>query len=214
MKITILCSSDQHPVFPFLCDWAARRRDHHEVRLVTRAAEAEAGGDILFLISCSELIRKPLRDRFRATLVIHASDLPKGRGWSPHVWEILGGADHLTVTLLEAEDRVDTGAIWNKIRVPLEGHELYDEINARLFAAECALMDYAVDQFDSVKPQPQPADGASYHAKRTPEMSALDPHQSLAAQFDQLRVADPHRFPAFFDYRGHRYILKIEKADR
>ncbi len=27
-----------------------------------------------------------------------------------------------------------------------------------------------------------------------------------------LRVADPQRFPAFFDLRGHRYLVRIEKA--
>ena len=32
------------------------------------------------------------------------------------------------------------------------------------------------------------------------------------AQFDLLRVVDTERYPAFFDCRGRRYIVKIEKA--
>ena len=36
--------------------------------------------------------------------------------------------------------------------------------------------------------------------------------RSIAEQFDLLRVADPQRFPAFFDLRGHRYLVRIEKA--
>jgi methionyl-tRNA formyltransferase len=35
----------------------------------------------------------------------------------------------------------------------------------------------------------------------------------LAEQFDLLRVVDSERFPAFFEYRGRRYKLKIEKDD-
>ena len=42
--------------------------------------------------------------------------------------------------------------------------------------------------------------------------SRLDPHRPIADQFDLLRVADPDRFPAFFDLRGHRYLVRIEKA--
>ena len=40
-------------------------------------------GDILFLISCSERIGDAYRQKYRHVLVLHASDLPKGRGWSP-----------------------------------------------------------------------------------------------------------------------------------
>jgi spore coat polysaccharide biosynthesis predicted glycosyltransferase SpsG len=36
---------------------------------------------------------------------------------------------------------------------------------------------------------------------------------SIAEQFDLLRVVDPEHYPAFFDYRGKRYIIKMEKAD-
>ena len=35
---------------------------------------------------------------------------------------------------------------------------------------------------------------------------------SIAEQFDLLRVVDPEHYPAFFDYRGKRYIPKVEKA--
>ena len=73
-----------------------------------------AGGEILFLVSCNEIIGKDVRDRYMATLVIHASDLPKGRGWSPHIWQIIEGKKEIMVSLLEAEDAVDSGAIWAK----------------------------------------------------------------------------------------------------
>ena len=69
------------------------------------------GGDILFLISCNEPISKDVRALFRATLVIHASDLPLGRGWSPHIWQVLEKKRFIKVTLLEAADLVDSGSI-------------------------------------------------------------------------------------------------------
>jgi len=168
---------------------------------------------MLFLISCHEIITAAVRSRYCATLVIHASDLPKGRGWSPWVWQILEGHNEIVVTLLEAEDTVDSGAIWHQMSVHFEGHELYDEIHAKLFDAELALMDYAVEHFGSIQPTPQTG-SPTYYRRRTPEDSRLDVHRSIAEQFDLLRVADPERYPAFFDYRGHRYQVLLKKADR
>lgn len=168
---------------------------------------------MLFLISCHEIVGMDIRSRYQATLVVHASDLPSGRGWSPHIWQILGGGNRITVSLLEAEDAVDSGAIWAKRDFQLDGHELWDEINEKLFAIEIELMDFAVDNFGGICPNPQPAQGTSYFPKRTPEDSRLDPSKSIREQFNLLRVCDPDRFPAFFELNGHRYRLMIEKDE-
>ncbi len=210
MKITILCSDLHHPVFPWLQSWAERNRAAHAVDLV-RAKDALAGGDILFLISCHELIGPDVRARYRATLVIHASDLPLGRGWSPHIWQVLEKKQHIKVTLLEAADAVDSGAIWTQTAFDLEGHETFAEINAKLFEAEMRLMDYAVLHLETVQPRPQDDREPTRYRKRTPEDSRINPQRSIADQFDLLRVADPERFPAFFDLLGHRYFIHITK---
>lgn len=211
MRITILCSSLEHPIFPSLRDWAGRHAAGHQVQLVQRKAEL-SGGDILFLISCHEIIGKDVRAKYRATLVIHASDLPLGRGWSPHIWQILEGARQFPVTLLEAEDQVDSGAIWSQVMLKFEGHETYGEINQALFAAELELMDFAVNNLETVEPKPQDKREPTYYRRRTPQDSQLAPERSIAEQFDLMRVADPQRFPAYFDMRGHRYVLNITKV--
>lgn len=170
------------------------------------------GGDILFLVSCSQMIRDAEREKYRATLVLHASDLPAGRGWSPYIWAVLGGANQITVSLLEAREPVDSGMIWLKTTFDLEGHELLPEINEKLFAAELLLMTQAVEQFDTIKPMQQIGEPGPYMAKRTPADSRLDPNKSIAEQFNLLRVVDSQRYPAFFDYQGQRYLIKIEKT--
>lgn len=214
MKIAVLCSSRKHPVYPLLESWCRQLSAAHTTQLVEQVKDLPAHGDLLFLVSCSELITSPVRDRFKHVLVLHASDLPRGRGWSPHVWEVLGGADRLTVSLLEAEDKVDSGRIWAKQVVPLDGTELYDEINAKLFAAEIALMTHAVEYVDRVIPIPQDmAQQMTYYPRRSPADSELDPHRSLAEQFDLLRVCDPERYPAFFRLRGATYKVVLEKID-
>jgi methionyl-tRNA formyltransferase len=52
----------------------------------------------------------------------------------------------------------------------------------------------------------------SYYPRRTPVESQVQPDQTIAELFDLLRVADPRRFPVFFDHRGSRYVLKLERA--
>lgn len=211
LNITLLCSAAEHPVMPYLRYWVTKHQAQHNINLIHQAAEA-AGGDILFLISCSEIIKKPLRDKYKNVLVIHASDLPHGRGWSPYIWQILEGQNTITVSLLEAADGVDSGDIWHKIPFQLEGHELYNEINMELFETELKLMDFAVENFGHITPQKQDEHQATYYPRRTPADSELDPTKPLADQFDLLRIADPRRFPAFFKLRGHTYYLYIKKG--
>jgi methionyl-tRNA formyltransferase len=182
----------------------------HEVSL-SRKKEELTGGDILFLISCHEIISAQVRARYAATLVIHASDLPIGRGWSPHIWQIIEGKNRIPVTLLEAEDVIDSGAIWAQRYIQLDGHETYEEINAKLFDAEIELMCMAVTGFETNKPRQQDERVPTMYRKRTPEDSRIDPHKSIAEQFELLRVADPVRFPAFLEFRGHRYFISIFK---
>lgn len=213
MNITILCSSSSHPVNRMLDRWMAENRAHHVISLVHQKAELR-GGDILFLISCGEKISREDRQAFGKVLVIHASDLPLGRGWSPHVWSILSGAGSITVSLLEAEDAIDSGAIWKKLVVPIPKHALFDEINELLFAAESQLMSFAIDAFYSIAPELQDGRVApSYHPRRTPQDSELDAQKSIAEQFDLLRVCDPQRFPAFFKLHGHTYKVIVEKVE-
>ena len=93
----------------------------------------------------------------------------------------------------------------------MEGHELYNEINDKLFSVELELMDYALENINTVKPKKQEESSVTYYRKRTPGDSRIDPDKSLANQFLLLRVSDPDRFPAFMDCCGYRYQLKLEK---
>jgi methionyl-tRNA formyltransferase len=210
VNITILCSSQDHPVWPRLAAWCERMRPHHQTSLVTTAAEV-GSGDLLLLISCSEIIRRPTRSRFGKVLVIHASDVPFGRGFAPLNWQIIEGKSEVVVTLMEAADKVDSGDVWAKQTMRFEGHELFNEIFEKLFETELNLMDFAVENFHSVIPVPQPPIEGSYYRRRVPEDNHIEPHQTIEQIFDLARVSDPHRYPLHFDYRGQRYALTLRK---
>ncbi len=210
MQITILCSSRNHPVWPQLEAWCERVRDTHEIRMVEKLTDVTSG-DLLFLISCNDIVRRSVRDRFRKVLVIHASDVPHGRGFAPLNWQIIEGRNEVVVTMMEAADKVDSGDIWAQHTLRFQGHELFDELFQRLFSAELELMSHAVANFGRIEPRPQPASEGSYYRKRGPEDSRVAPDKTLAEVFDLVRASDPERYPAFFEHRGHRYAIAFTK---
>lgn len=213
LKVTLLCSDVNHPVNDHLIRWMQRSCKGIDIALIRKRKDL-SGGDILFLISCSEIVTPDDRAAYRVCLVLHASDLPYGRGWSPHIWQIIDGAQEITLTLLEAEDQVDSGKIWTQIKIPVPKHALSHEINERLFDAEINLIDFAIKNFATITPKEQnPAISPTYYPRRTPTDSQLDPGQSIASQFDKIRVCDPVRFPAFFEIHGHRYKIRLEKLN-
>lgn len=209
-RVAVLCTDPRHPVNAWLEPWAGQTRKRgHDVEILRDHKEVR-GGDFLFLVSCHQIVRKDVRENFRHTLVLHASDLPKGRGMSPHIWTVVEGGDELVLSLLNAEDALDSGDIWTQRRIPLEGTELYDDINRLIFDAEIELMDWALENCDHARPRTQSGEPSLFR-KRTPEDSRINPEASIASQFDLLRVADPDRYPAFFDHRGQRYRIRLEK---
>ena len=119
-QVSIVCTDPSHPVNPWLERWAAANAQRAAIS-IHRDIASLGQGDFLFLVSCQQIVRPALRVRFRHTLVLHGSDLPRGRGMSPHIWQVLEGADSITITLLNAADAVDCGDIWHQVVVPLTG---------------------------------------------------------------------------------------------
>ena len=209
MNISVLITSIEHPANSYIDKWAEKNKSHQIS--IKHSKKELISGDILFLISCSEIISKLERDQFKRTLIVHASDLPNGKGWSPHVWEIINGANHVTLSLFEAEDEIDSGDIWKKIRVLIPKTALFDEINKLIFDSELRLMDFAIENFNNVESKKQSNINSTFWSKRSPKDSEIDINQTISEQFDLLRTCDPNRFPAFFYKDGIRFNITIEK---
>ena len=154
MKIEILNTDSAHPINRYLMQLKANLEHHHSISII-RSLKQITEGDLLFLVSCSEFVDRRATERFKHALVLHASDLPKGRGWSPHIWELLDGADCITVSLLDAAAAIDSGDIYKKVKVDIPRSALWDEINALLFAVEIQLIEFAIQNFENLKRYPQ-----------------------------------------------------------
>ena len=214
MKISLLCSSEKHPIMPYLHDWKLQMEDAgHQVVVCSQKSQLGLG-DILFLISCSERIGEADRQKYGHVLVLHASDLPKGRGWSPHVWDILSGSESITLSLIDAAENIDSGDVWKKITLPVKKHSLWNEINHILFQGELELMTWAIQNHANIVPKIQDVSvTATYWPRRTEQDSRLEIEKSIKEQFDLLRICDPDRYPAYFEIHGRRYKLRLEYYD-
>jgi methionyl-tRNA formyltransferase len=192
-----------------LVEWINEAGD--QCRFVRDAAEVQVGG-IAFYLSCMKLTPPDVLARNRQNIVVHASALPKGRGFSPIVWQILEGEDRIPLTMILAADEPDSGDILMQDELLLEGSELNGEIRDRIGRK---IVDMCLDYLSASEPaEGRPQQGkSSWYRRRKPEDSRLDPDRTIAEQFDLLRAVDNDHYPAFFDYRGRRYILRIEAAE-
>jgi methionyl-tRNA formyltransferase len=181
----------------------------HEVRWAHQIEESP-GADFCFCLSFGRLVPSATRALFGHTLVVHESDLPHGKGWSPLTWQILEGRARIPVTLFEAAANIDSGAIYAQRWIEFQGHELVDELRAAQAAATLDLCHWFVEHYPASVAQARPQTGAeSLYPRRGPDDSRLDPCRTIAEQFDLLRVVDNRRYPAFFEWRGRRYRIAI-----
>jgi methionyl-tRNA formyltransferase len=211
MIVTVLITDVNHPIMEYLNKWAKIHRDSGRDVSIIHDVKDLNGGDFLFLVSCAQILKTEDIRKFTHALVLHASDLPEGRGWSPHIWRVLEGESKITVSVLDAVASVDKGDIWLQTHFELEGHELFDEINKKLFEAELNLMTSVITTHKKIAPIPQKGIGERYYRKRAPSDSFIDLNKPISEQFNLLRVCDPNRFPAYFEYLGHKYQITVRK---
>ncbi|OAN76626.1 hypothetical protein A8B78_01780 [Jannaschia sp. EhC01] len=183
----------------------------HDAQTFDKQADVREG-DIAFYLSCTGLTPPNLLARNAWNLVVHASDLPQGRGFSPLVWQVLEGRNDIPLTMITMAEAADAGDIVMQRHLTFQGHELNDEMRTRMGDA---IVDMCVDLVTAPTPPTSRAQEGepSWYDRRRADDSRLDVNKTLAEQFDLLRVVDNDRYPAFFDHRGHRYTLKIERQE-
>lgn len=209
MVIQILVDNRESWFVPYakeLVDYLAKQ--NHDVYLIHNHEEIKKG-DILCLLACEKIFKDLHLNKHN--LVVHESDLPEGKGWSPLTWQILEGKNKIPITLFEASEKVDAGCIYSKEYINLQGHELLDEIKHQQGLKTIKLILDFVKNYPNVKGSPQNGK-STYYSKRTCIDSKLDINKSIKNQFNLMRVCDNERYPAFFEIEGIKYFVKITKS--
>jgi len=163
---------------------------------IFRDANEIMKGDILFILSCDKILNEKDLNKHNNNIVIHASDLPKGKGWSPWSWEVESGVKELTLTLFEAELVLDSGHWYIKDKITLDGGELIDDLRNLIALKEFDMIENYLLNY-SMKANKQKGN-ETFRKKRTSKNQELDIEQSIKEQFNKLRICDNENFPAHF----------------
>ena len=131
LKISIISDRESwmnQYIYPMVELWKSQ---NNEVVWVHDVQDIE-NGDCNFFLSCGQVANKNILGRNCHNLVVHASLLPKGRGWSPLTWQILEGKNEIPITLFEADPEVDSGDIYYTDTIQFDGTELISEMRSVL----------------------------------------------------------------------------------
>ena len=206
MKIAILTTPNQ-----WFIPYAKKlQKDIIESELFLDHKEINSNFDILFILSYHNIIPQEFLDKNKHNIVIHASALPKGKGWAPLFWQVLEGKKKIPFSMFEASNGVDNGNIYMQKTLKLTGYELNEELREKQANHTIDMCLEFINNYDKYKiPTPQSGD-ETFYKKRTSQDSKLDIDKTIKEQFNLLRIVNNDEYPAFFEIDGHRYILKIE----
>jgi methionyl-tRNA formyltransferase len=211
LKISILVDTPDSWILPFAKDICARFSEQHDIQLYFEASEVREG-DMLFLLGCTSIIPDSILARNRNNLVVHESNLPEGRGWAPVAWQVLKGKNRIPIVLFQATNTLDAGPIYLRDCIELDGTELLPEIKQKQGEKTVQLVDTFLKKWPDVKCESQVGE-PTYFPKRTEGDDELDPQKTIIENFNHLRIVHNEKYPAWFRFKGEKYILKIYQAE-
>lgn len=170
--------------------------------------DALVAQDVVFVLGYTRILSADVLAQNKLNLIIHESDLPAGKGFSPVQWQILEGKRSIRVSLIEAAAEVDAGDIIDQTTMELDGYELWPKIRKKQATATIELIRSFLDKYPSFSRKKQ--EGAeSFYSRRGPKDDRLDETKSLRELLNHFRIADNEKFPVYFEVNGHRYYLKV-----
>ena len=168
------------------------------------------GYDLVFVLGYTKILKEKFLMKNNLVMVVHESDLPEGKGFSPIQWQILEGKKDIKVCLIEAKERVESGDILEKVELNFDGTELYDEIRSAQAEVTIKLINNFLKKYPNFNKTPQKG-SPTFYRRRNASDSELDINLSIKKNFPKLRIGNNEEWPSFFKLNGQTYIIKIFK---
>ena len=162
---------------------------------------------IVFILGYTKILSDDFLIKNDLNLVIHESNLPQGKGFSPVQWQILEGKNIIPICLFEATNQVDAGDILYRHKLMLTGYELYDEIRKIQAKASIEIILKFLDIYPDFTKEKQIGE-QSFYRRRNKNDSELDAGKSIKDQFNLLRIGNNEEWPSFFYLEGRKYFIK------
>ena len=177
------------------------------------ASLKECGADAVVVVAYGKLVPARLLEIPKHGFVnLHPSLLPRHRGPSPIQWALVCGDRATGVTTMQLDEGMDTGPILLQHRVSVEPGETAEMLAPRLAVIGADLIVRTLDELEegSVKPRPQPSDGANVTPLLRRNFAKIDWSMPARQLANRLRGFTP--WPGLYTkFRGGR--LKIHGLD-
>ena len=155
---------------------------------------AEEKADAIIVVAYGKILPKSILELTPGGCInVHGSLLPRYRGAAPVQWAVLNGDAEAGVTTMLLDEGVDTGDMLLTFSRPLDdtitGGELFD-----LLAQDGAdLLSRTLQELaaGTLKPTPQPTEGACYASMLDKSMCPLDWHKPARVLHNQVRGMNP-----------------------
>ena len=157
-----------------------------------RLAEEEA--DAIIVVAYGKILPKSILDLTPGGCInVHGSLLPRYRGAAPVQWAVINGDKEAGVTTMLLDEGLDTGDMLLKFSRLLDdtttGGELFDLLAAD--GAELLSKTLTELQAGTLKPTPQPTEGACYASMLDKSMCPLDWNKPAVDLHNQVRGMNP-----------------------
>ena len=106
------------------------------------------------------------------------------------MWKTINRGSNITISLLKAENQVDTGCIWKKVKAYIPKISFLNEFNKLIFNAELKLMELTIKKNYSASHKKHPDVEATYWPKRSPKDNEIDISKTISEEFELIRVCD------------------------
>ena len=169
--------------------------------------------DVVFVLGFTRILKKDFLQANDLVLLVHESNLPLGKGFSPLQWQILEGKNKIVFSLLEASEEVDSGDIIEQMECNLDGTELYDEVRSKQAKLTFELISRFIRNYPNYKKKKQ-FGKSTYYRRRKITDSELDINLPIKDLFPLLRIVNNKDWPGFFRINGVKYIIKIYREDQ
>lgn len=159
---------------------------------------------IIFIPHWSFIISKEIFSKYEC-VVFHMTDLPYGRGGSPLQNLISRGIYQTKISAIKVEKGIDTGPIYLKENLKLNGTatEIFERANLVIQNMITSIL------YNKLKPTPQIGRITEFK-RRSPNQSNMSKLNNLNKVYDYIRMLDAEGYP-------HAYIetsfLKFEFTD-
>jgi len=181
----------------------------HGIRVIESPADAVAfldqhgtDGVTGVVVAYGRIIREPLLSAI-PLVNLHFSLLPRWRGAAPVERAILAGDATTGSSIMQIEEGLDTGAVYDVERVDIIETETVEQLRSRLGVIGAAQI---VRMLHDGFPAPTPQSGDPMHAdKITPEELQIDWSKSAIDITRKVRLGGAHGF-----FRGSR--VKVHEA--